>query len=325
VVGAGNAITPTTYTGGAGGQFFGTAAGLFAVASTGTDPTGVIGAGNNETPVVLNGGSGGSFVGTAAGVYSRANTTASGTGVIGVGNNVGTALIFSSGSGGAFTGFTIGVAGYATDDNNNSGTQAGGYFHVKSTGSPSGQAWCYAGARVSGTGYKTIGNGTNSTVVPDVNGQDVIMFCPEAPEVLFEDYGFGQLVNGQAHIEIDPNFVLNVTIDADHPLRVFIQLEGDCQGVFVANKTASGFDVIELNNGTSNTSFAYHIVANRADDLVANSKFADLRFPPMVHNADVIILPHAASTKDATTDVTQAVSGMPYQKAAASVGGKTVF
>ena len=59
------------------------------------------------------------------------------------------------------------------------------------------------------------------------------MFAPEAPEVLFEDYGTGQLTNGSVKIDIDPIFEKNINIDEKHPLKVFIQLEGDCNGVFV--------------------------------------------------------------------------------------------
>ena len=64
---------------------------------------------------------------------------------------------------------------------------------------------------------------------------------------------------------------------------MFIQLEGDCNGVFVTNKSQTGFTVIELNNGNSNVPFSWHIVANRADSLNSNgevsSKHVGVRFP----------------------------------------------
>ena len=96
------------------------------------------------------------------------------------------------------------------------------------------------------------------------------MFAPEAPEVLFQDYGIGKLVNGTAVIKLDEILSRNILVDNTHPLKVFIQLEGDCNGVFVTNKSQTGFTVIELNNGNSNVPFSWHIVANRADSL--NSK-----------------------------------------------------
>jgi hypothetical protein len=66
-------------------------------------------------------------------------------------------------------------------------------------------------------------------------------------------------------------------------LRVFIQLEGDCNGVYITNKTSTGFDVIELKGGVSNVQFQWNVVCNVADEKFDNgniSKNADLRFEP---------------------------------------------
>jgi hypothetical protein len=140
------------------------------------------------------------------------------------------------------------------------------------------------GKTSAGIKRKIEGPGTVNTIVKDLEGNLVTLTCPEAPEILFEDYGVGQLVNGKAHIDLDPIFAKNVTINDKHPLRVFIQLEGDCNGVYVTNKTPNGFDVVELNNGKSNVKFVYHVVANRADDVDENgnvlSRYADIRFGP---------------------------------------------
>jgi hypothetical protein len=240
-----------------------------------TSGTGVAGAGNNVTSTsYLVDGSGGAFTGSKTGSYSIANTT-TGTGVVGVGNNQ-TANTLTDGSGGAFTGSKTGVYGYATGSGDNTW---GGYFKNNST-----TAYAYVGGRGTGTDYKILGTGTASTIVKNTNEELVTLFCPEAPEVLFQDYGEGQLNNGRAHIELDPNFAKNVTINDKHPLRVFIQLEDDCQGVYVTNKTKTGFDVIELNGGSSNAKFMWTVTANRADTYDENgnisSKFEDLRFPP---------------------------------------------
>ncbi len=133
------------------------------------------------------------------------------------------------------------------------------------------------------TTYKIVGNGAVSTIVKNTKGDNVVLHAPETPEVYFEDYGEGQLVNGIAHITLDSTFAQTVTINDKHPLRVFIQLEENenCKGVITKNKTATGFDVVELNGGTSNTPFEWHIVCNRADQILNGgkvSKFADLRF-----------------------------------------------
>jgi len=90
-------------------------------------------------------------------------------------------------------------------------------------------------------------------------------------------------VNGRAYINLDDIFKHNIHVDDNHPLTVFIQLEGDCNGVYVTNKTANGFDVIELQNGQSNAEFSWLVMANRKDryDDKGNlkSKHVGVRFP----------------------------------------------
>lgn len=166
----------------------------------------------------------------------------------------------------------------------------GGYF---SGGTASGgQSYSYVGLNYNhannatgsgGTLYKVVGNGTVSTLIPDEKNIPRVMFCPEAPEVLFEDYGIGKLTNGTAYIELDKILAKSLKVDENHPLKVFIQLEGECNGVFVSEKSIAGFKVQELNHGESNISFSWHIVGNRADsrDNSGNitSKFEDLRLP----------------------------------------------
>ena len=61
----------------------------------------------------------------------------------------------------------------------------------------------------------------------------------------------------------DPTFLQTVTIDNAHPMKVFVQLEGDCKGVYVANKTVNGFDVVELQGGVSSAHFSYRVVCKR--------------------------------------------------------------
>jgi hypothetical protein len=162
----------------------------------------------------------------------------------------------------------------------------GGYFQ----GGVSAQSYSYAGLKYNhnsagggGTDYKVIGNGVASTIILDENKTPRIMFCPEAPEVLFEDYGVAKLNDGEAYITLDKILAASMKIDEKHPLKVFIQLEGDCNGVFVTDKSNTGFRVKELNKGNSNVSFSWHIVGSRADSKDEkgniNSEFENLRLP----------------------------------------------
>ena len=62
-----------------------------------------------------------------------------------------------------------------------------------------------------------------------------------------------------------------------------MQLEGDenSRGVIVTKKTATGFDVVELDKGRSNATFQWQATANRKDELLPGgrlSRNADARF-----------------------------------------------
>lgn len=164
--------------------------------------------------------------------------------------------------------------GYFVGGNLNNGTPSYAYAGIKYNANGNG---------IYGTNYKIIGNGTNSTLIKDSQGNPRIMFSPEAPEILFQDYGVGKLINGIARIEIDPILKYSLHVDKDHPLKVFVTLEGDCNGVFVTDKSINGFTVKELNGGRSNVSFSWQIVANRADEKDASgsivSKHVGLRLP----------------------------------------------
>lgn len=175
------------------------------------------------------------------------------------------------------------LAGYSPNVNipgeGTRNTYYGGYFY---SGGDANGSYAYVGARRNTTNYKIIGIGTVSTIVSGINpNEKKTMFAAEAPEVLFEDYGTGQLINGTATIQIDPIFSRNIYVSEEKPLKVFVQLEGDCNGVYVTNKSANGFTVKELQGGTSNVSFAWHIVANRADEIINGERtvYQSLRFP----------------------------------------------
>ncbi len=239
--------------------------------------TGIIGLGNNITGgTVLAGGSGIAANGSAAGLYSIGTNTSTGIGVMAGGSNVTGINNTGSGEGVAANGLHFGVSGYATSSspgNNN----WGGYFD--NLGTVNGYA--YVAGRTGGVDYAILSGGTKSTMVVDENGDNRVLFCTEAPEVLFQDFGTGKLEKGRAHITIDPLLAKNIS--AGHTVKVFVQLEGNCNGVYVANKSNAGFDVIELNGGASNVTFSWQIIGNRANtfDTKGNlqNAFADVRFP----------------------------------------------
>ncbi|NGX83475.1 hypothetical protein [Aequorivita sp. KMM 9714] len=271
-----------------------TAGGWF-ISSTSTNPptpgtgTALIGAMGSISITPPN-GSGVTANGVKTGIYASAS--ASGTGSTNSGNAAGEFTLGTNPVGGTNTiRARAKIAGYHYGrligiGSNNINSYYGGYFE----GGVTSPAYSYVGIKYNagtngdgGTNYKIIGSGIVSTLVDDSAGNKRILFAPESPEILFEDYGVGKLQNGSVYINIDPLFAKSIHVSEKHPLKVFIQLEGECNGVFVTEKTASGFLVKELNGGTSNTPFSYHIVANRADDIASDgsiaSKHVGLRFP----------------------------------------------
>ncbi len=234
---------------------------------------GVWGIGYNGANSYWN-GAGGSFSGYGTGLYATASDASNGNGIVAAANGE-AAVTYTGGSGGSFTGSVTGVNGIAKGI---SDYDAGGYFKCGNG------TWVYVGTSIGGTMYDTYGNGTNAKSVKSLGKGYVGMFTPISPEILLQDYGSGKLVNGKAHIDIDPVLTKNIFVNKKHPLRVFIQLEGDCKGVYVTNKTAKGFDVVELQGGMSNINFSWTITANRADSYsddgkTLESKHVDVRFP----------------------------------------------
>jgi hypothetical protein len=225
--------------------------------------------------------------GVGFGVMGINDNTQTGTypaGVVGAGGTTTTLRpAFADGTGGSFTGEGVGVAGWklgnATDG------EGGGVFAGDLVGGlPT--LYAYVAWRTGGTNYKINGTGSVGTIVDGLNGRQDrrIMVAPEMPEIHFMDVGQGQLQGGRAYIQLDPIFAKNIVVNEQHPLRVLIQLEDECNGVRVTNKSQYGFEVIELNGGTSNARFTYFVIANRADekDEYGNviSKHEGVRFPP---------------------------------------------
>jgi hypothetical protein len=225
------------------------------------------GIGVNGTSTNFSGVFGRSSAPLSAGVFAR-NSNATGTGSIGRGNYTAgdVTLVSLDGSGGAFSGDNIGVVGYAINSTKGltaGTTSAGGYF--ADTISTLNKTYAWTATYNSGTKYKILGDGAVSTIIKDKTDKEYIMYCTESPEVLFDDYGKGQLVNGEATIQLDELFAHNIIVNDKHELRVFVKLEGDCNGVFVTDKSSSGFTVKELNKGTANVKFSYHVIGNRKD------------------------------------------------------------
>lgn len=97
--------------------------------------------------------------------------------------------------------------------------------------------------------------------LPTTKGNQLV-YCQESPEIWLEDVGNSKLVNGVVEIKLDPMFMETVFIDSAHPMQVFLQENGESNGLIVIKGT-DGFIVKEKNNGTSNIEFSYRVLAKR--------------------------------------------------------------
>jgi hypothetical protein len=171
-------------------------------------------------------------------------------------------------------GMSAGVYGVNDGNASGSGVSGIGFYGISGTTNSSGGAavfgsptnsTAYSGYFTGGLGLHVTGNqtatGTKSALV-QVGPDWRKLYCEEAAEVYFNDYGSGKLVNGRAHIELDPIFLQTVTIDSDNPMRVFVQMNTEISGVYVV-KGLSGFDVIENGGAHSAGSFDWRVVAKR--------------------------------------------------------------
>lgn len=262
--------------------------------------TAAMGAGNG------NGVLGSSAQSAGFGMFAQ-NQNTNGTAMYAIGNNLGTASYLVTGSGGALNGSATGLFARSTTSGVSQSVYTDNFSNIVRVNHWNGV-----------TQYKILGNGTMSTVVHDptdpARQRKVVLHAPETPEIYFEDYGEAHLEQGYAHVELDPILLGNVVIDDKHPLRVFVQLEENefTRGVVVKNKTTHGFDVVELAGGKSDMPFQWHIICNRADEVLPNGRIshnADIRFEAAeLPLQQQVAAPMAASDKPSPTEAQTPVS-----------------
>ena len=228
---------------------------LFGNAGSSTGSNGVVGYG--ATGVAGNStitGSYGTYGSGSTGVWGSANGTGADVGVYG-----------TTGLGIAVEGTAVlGVGGYFVND-----SDSGDPALVAYNDAPANDASVFAMSVGGVAGYCEIdghGNlgcsGSKSAVVPvDGGSREVALYAVEAPENWFEDYGSGQLSSGSARIDLEPTFTQTVNTDLDY--HVFLTPRGECEGLYVADLTPSGFEVRELHHGSSSVAFDYRIIAKR--------------------------------------------------------------
>lgn len=215
------------------------------------------------------------------GTYSQLNVT----------NNLlgGDQLAFSGFSNRGATagnpGFTIGSRGMGSAQNQdaigveglaftNTTTRAGGYFEALNYAGVS-QAFAWVGTSTGAINRKITGTAAVSEIIPTPDHGRIMLTCPESPEYWYQDYGTVQLVNGEAHVELDPILADIIMVTPEYPVRVFctpVDMPA-FNGVTMMNRTATGFDLLELNGGSHNGTLEYQIVVK------PKTGFGEGRFP----------------------------------------------
>jgi hypothetical protein len=104
--------------------------------------------------------------------------------------------------------------------------------------------------------------GAKSAAVPFSDGSHRRLYCMESPESWLEDFGVGQLVNGQAQVQLDAGFAAIIKSESYH---VFVTEYEDNNALYVVNRTSTGFGVRAKLSNTANSLFSYRIVAKRKD------------------------------------------------------------
>ncbi len=116
--------------------------------------------------------------------------------------------------------------------------------------------------------------GTKSAAAKHTDGSYRLLYCVESAESQFEDFGEARLSKGRAKVRLDRDFA--AVADTRH-YHVFLTAYGDSNGLYVANRTAQGFEVREQGGGTSGVRFSYRVVAKRKH--VTTKRFQKIKMP----------------------------------------------
>ena len=165
-----------------------------------------------------------------------------------------------SGAQGSFNGFAA-TGLFVTNNNNNATLELTNDAAASGSNFTEAQFNSTRATFFTDTKGDTTAIGTKSAAVPLADGSMAKVFSVEAPEVLFEDYGSGQLSGGIASVSVEGKFAQTVNLSKGY--YVFFTPKGDCKGLYVTNETDTGFEVRDMSGGASSVPFDYHIVAYR--------------------------------------------------------------
>jgi hypothetical protein len=168
----------------------------------------------------------------------------------------------------------VGVNGISDSSNGVNGVTNSGIGVYGSSGG-SGLAGRFDGNVVILGNLTVSGSFPHTAAVPSSDGTLRRLYSIEGTEAYYEDLGQGSLTDGVGAVTLDPAFVALVRADA---YQVFLTAYGDNRGLFVSNQTAAGFEVREVQGGTSSIGFGYRVVARPRD--LPTSRLDRVTLPP---------------------------------------------
>jgi hypothetical protein len=176
----------------------------------------------------------------------------------------------------------VGVIGVSQTSNGVNGVTTSGIAIFGSSGG-TGQAGRFDGNVVINGNLTVTGTFPTSIAVSHPDGSLRRMYGMESPDAYFEDVGQGSITAGVGHVTIDPDFAALVMGDTYH---VFLTPRGDCRGLYISAQDANGFDVREVQGGTSSVGFSYRMVARPKD--VAKPRLDRVDIPAAPPQPDVV-------------------------------------
>lgn len=181
-----------------------------------------------------------------AGVYS--STATEGIGFFARGNGLGGFPANINPVGFVAQGTIRGLMGVATSTTTT--PRMGGYFTNNNT-----TRYSRVACRDGTTNYKILGTGTVNTVIQDGQGRCYLLTAPEAPEFLFQDFGEGELRDGEAFVRIEPKLIEHIETGR---LQVWLTPLGPCEGLYPELALEKGgFYVRERGGGRSQVRFMW--------------------------------------------------------------------
>jgi hypothetical protein len=144
-------------------------------------------------------------------------------------------------------------------------------------------------------GALIVGSGGKSAAAKHKDGTHRLLYCVEAPDSWFEDFGEGTLVNGKAEVKLDPEFAGVVDASAMH---VFITEHDQHNALHVAKRSAAGFTVeadaatlvAKGKNALSvSGTFSYRVVAKRGD--IKTEQLVKFTMPPAIKGITIPAVP----------------------------------